>query len=344
MHYKAVIVGAGPGGLACANKLSRNGVRTLVIERKSEIGQKVCAGGITWSGLVSRVPEELIELSFPLQNIKTRFQNITVSADCPIIATINRKKLGQFMATETEQNGAIILTSTQVRSIKKNSLEILDRKTGQRDTIHFDYLIGADGSQSMVRRFLQLPPDSGAGIGINYQPPVIHEQMEWHLHTKYFKNGYGWIFPHKDSVSIGAYVDKKVMSAGQLKENLIIWAATQGFDLREEKCSAEYIHFGYQGWDFGHIFLVGDAAGLASALTGEGIYPAIVSGETVAEKILDPQCDLSKINRMIQKQQIFRKMVQLTGKSIFLSFFLAELGLLLLRLKILNFRHLEMGH
>ena len=167
--------------------------------------------------------------------------------------------------------------------------------------------------------------------------------MEWHLHTKYFKNGYGWLFPHRETLSIGAYVDQKVMSAKRLKEGLVEWASTKHIDLTNESCSAEFINFDFKGWEFKNIFLVGDAAGLASALTGEGIFSAIVSGETVANKILDPHADCTPLNTMIKRQRRFRKMVELTGRSKVHQSLLAEAGLLLLRLKILNFKHLEMA-
>ncbi len=343
MHYSAVIVGAGPGGLACAKKLAKHGVSVIVIERKPEIGSKVCAGGITWSGLIGLVPRELIERSFPQQHIKTRFQRIRISSPTPIIATVNRKKLGQCMANEAESAGASFLTSSYLQSIEKNTVKVLNKTTGKVRTFSFDYLIGADGSQSVVRKYLKVPSEK-AGIGINFQISQIRKNMEWHLNTTYFLNGYGWIFPHGDTTSIGAYVDKEVMPARLLKENLLKWGADHGINLQSEKCAAELINYDYQGWDFGNIFLVGDAAGFASALTGEGIYPAIVSGETVAEKILNPHCDLSRLNRMIKKQKTFRRLVKLTGKNSFICSFLAEMGLILLRLKILKFQHLEMGH
>ena len=55
-----LIIGAGPGGLACAKVLAEQGRKVLVLERRQEIGPKVCAGGITWDGLIRLVPEELI--------------------------------------------------------------------------------------------------------------------------------------------------------------------------------------------------------------------------------------------------------------------------------------------
>ncbi len=344
MHIQALILGAGPGGLACANILAKNNIQTLVIERKPTIGPKVCAGGITWSGLSNRVPEDLIERSFRRQRLSSRFQNVTISSEVPIISTVNRVRLGQYMAHQAQENGATILPFHVAKKIQKDSVEVQNRQSGKIQKIDFDYLIGADGSLSLVRRYLKLPMGNNIGIGINYQIPQNHDSMEWHLDSNSFKNGYSWIFPHTDTVSIGAYVRKDLLPAIKLKRNLISWAASNNINLKNEKCFAEYINFDYQGWDFRNIFLVGDAAGFASALTGEGIYPAIVSGETVAKKILTPNYSTKKIDRMIKKQKRFKKVVELTSNSMLLNTTLGELSILLLRSKLLNFRHLEMGH
>ena len=58
--YSVIIIGAGPGGLACARLLAEQGMDVLVLERKSIVGPKVCGGGITWDGLLGRVPMNLI--------------------------------------------------------------------------------------------------------------------------------------------------------------------------------------------------------------------------------------------------------------------------------------------
>ena len=65
--FSVIIVGAGPGGLACASLLAEHGVDVLVLERKPKVGPKVCGGGITWEGLIKRIPEHLIEGAFPVQ-------------------------------------------------------------------------------------------------------------------------------------------------------------------------------------------------------------------------------------------------------------------------------------
>ncbi|MDJ0624461.1 MAG: NAD(P)/FAD-dependent oxidoreductase, partial [Desulfocapsaceae bacterium] len=152
MHYDAIIIGAGPGGLACATRLARDKNRVLVVERKSIIGPKACAGGITYSGLLQWVPKNLIERTFPNQLIATRYQNIQVSEKSPIVATICRSKLGQFMAKQAAESGVDIVTSTLLEKVDHGFVTLLNLNTKERYNLQYEYLIGADGSTSRVRK------------------------------------------------------------------------------------------------------------------------------------------------------------------------------------------------
>ena len=342
MHVHTLIIGAGPGGLACAKILADLGINTLVLERKHIIGPKVCAGGITWSGLISRVPEELAEKSFPQQHIKTPFQNVCIKEKTPIIATVDRRRLGQHMAELAMEAGASLRTGVVVRKITKNAVLFQDREKGTQGEITFDYLVGADGSSSLVRRHLGLTSKE-LGIGINYQIPGDVPRMEWHLDNRMFGNGYAWIFPHAKTISIGAYADRNTMGPARLKANLIAWASLQGFRLDKHSAKAEYINYDFQGWNFRPAFLVGDAAGLASGLTGEGIYPAIISGEQVAQSIANPNHSTASMDSLIRNHDKHSRMVQISGKNGFLNSILAELVTLGLRSGMIKFSKLEMA-
>ena len=342
MHFHTIIIGAGPGGLACARILAEHDIRALVLERKKTIGPKVCAGGITWSGLISHVPEELAEKSFPKQYIKTPFQNICIQEESPIIATVNRVKLGQYMAQLSEDAGSELRTGVIVRKIYRKKILVQDKARGTEEEISYDNLVGSDGSSSLVRRHLKLSRKR-LGIGINYQIPGDVAKMEWHLNNKLFGNGYAWIFPHSKTISIGAYADRNTMGPGTLKTNLISWAQIQGYELNQYSPKAEYINYDYQGWNFGNIFLVGDAAGLASGLTGEGIYPAIISGEQVAHTIVKPEYSTKIIDDLISNHEKHSRMVKISAKSGIINSVLAELVTLGLRSGIIKFNKLEMA-
>ncbi len=343
MRYSVVIIGAGPAGLSCATALAESGCDVLVLERKHKVGPKVCAGGITWSGLIDTIPEHIEERRFPTQHIFTRLQRATITEDEPIIATVNRERLGQYMANVATDAGAVIRTSCQVSDISENELRFVDKESGREETVGFAYLVGADGSSSLVRRHLGLATEM-VGIGINYQIPGHADNMEWHLGSKYFANGYGWIFPHAQSISIGAYVDRTQLSASRLGRGLIDWAGGRGYDLRRSKPRAETINFDYRGWKFDNIFLVGDAAGFASGLTGEGIYPAIVSGEHTGRYIADRKHDMKDFERLVRMQKLHARMVKLTGRASLLAEVMAELTTVGLRCGLLDFRKIEMAH
>ncbi len=342
MHIHTLIIGAGPGGLSCARILAQAGIPCLVLERKKVLGPKVCAGGITWSGLISRVPEDLAERSFPVQHLISPMQRISITEEDPIIATVNREKLGQYMAQQAMDAGAQIRCGLSVQTINNATVSVQDRQTGNREEISFEYLVGADGSSSLVRRHLGLVSER-MGVGINYQIPGTSPQMEWHLNNRLFKNGYAWIFPHAESTSIGAYVDKNRMRPSVLKANLTSWAKDLGFPLDQYPAKAEYINYDYQGWNFGRTFLIGDAAGLASGLTGEGIYPAIISGEEVARHICNPTHSSSTMKKLIAKHDQHSRMVRISGRNDFLNCILAELVTLGLRSGMLKFSSMEMA-
>ena len=146
MHYSVVIIGAGPAGLSCARVLAENGRNVLVIERKPRIGPKVCAGGITWSGLINAIPEHIEERRFPVQRIFTRWQRATVSEEEPIIATVNRERLGRHMAMMARDAGAELRPACQVTGIADNELLFTRRDDGGQERVTFDALVGADGS------------------------------------------------------------------------------------------------------------------------------------------------------------------------------------------------------
>ena len=342
MSYDVIIVGAGPGGLACAAVIAEKGLKTLVLERKTIVGKKVCAGGVTWNGLVQRVPVELMERQWATQHVFTRWQKFSVSAPTPIIATVNRQKLGRQMADTARQAGAEIRLGCQVLSITDHRLTYIDKETGKIEEQGFACLVGADGSTSLVRRHLDIPV-CAMGIGINYQLPGSYPRMEWHLDSRFFAGGYAWVFPHRQTVSIGAYVDARVMKAKKLQKNLLTWSEQAGHCLSSCKAEAEYINFDYRGYRFDTIFLIGDAAGLASGLTGEGIYPAIISGEEIARCIADAAYIPQDLHRMINNHRRHRQMVSRLGKNPFITTLLAEGIALALRTRLLNFSAAEMA-
>ncbi len=335
-HFHTIIIGAGPGGLSCAAHLARIGKDVLVLERNKTIGSKVCAGGVTWSGLARHLPDELIQRQFNKQYVHSTWQKTIVQATDPIISTINRETVGSWMAQNATHSGATLLTNQLVVKITENEVHT------KSACFTYDFLVGADGSNSMVRRFINVPTHL-IGAGVHYHIPGHFPKMIWHLEPALFKSGYAWIFPHKDRASVGAYANRSDLSPKKLQQNLHHWMKKHGMNFKGLKAEAATINFDYQGWRFGNTFLVGDAAGLASGLTGEGIYPAVLSGETVAQTIVDPTYKCGKLNRLIKKQRRHTQLLTFCGSRTLVATAVLEALVTALKLKIISFNSLEMG-
>ncbi|MFC1656461.1 NAD(P)/FAD-dependent oxidoreductase [Patescibacteria group bacterium] len=296
--YNVVIVGAGPGGLECAYNLGGSELNVLLIEKNKIIGPKVCAGGLTPKNL-NWIPKELLDSSFKQAYIHYQKQSFKISQSDDLIATVNRQKLGHYQLNKLKKFSNIeILTGIYVKQIFSNGSLILSNDK----LIYFDFLVGADGAFSEVRKHLKLPTKK-LSIAIQYIIPKQFDKLEIFFDNKLWGTGYSWIFPHKDYDSIGCGTDINFLNIKKLKSNFDYWLEKQRIDLKNAKFEAAPINCDYRGYQFDNIFLAGDAAGLTSGVTREGIYPAVISGRQIAWDILG----INKKDNLIKKWLIQKR-------------------------------------
>ena len=282
-HHEIVIVGAGPAGLTAAKILGEGGKDVLVLEKlpKDRIGDKVCAGGIFRHGLIY-IPKFLLEkscdsLTFHVNGWATTIN--TVDGE-PFLYTVDRLKLGQYQMAVAEKAGATISPDSSVASLDKRC-RVVSLKSGKK--IRYDYLIGSDGSTSVIAR----------GLGFYNDKAVC---VEWYVRGRdefeviiddALGMGVGYVFPHAGYTIVGACTMPRFMRIGQFREVFKSWCRQHEIVLGGEMKAAP-IKFNYNGFRFGDIFLVGDAASFNFTTVGEGIYQAIRSGEIAAKAIIDP--------------------------------------------------------
>lgn len=197
--YDVIIVGAGPAGLSCAEVLAKGGKSVLVLEKNKKIGPKICAGGLS-----AKVVEDnflsLQDTDNIFYSLKLHFSKISKKLidSNPLVATIDRCKLGKIMLEKAIKSGAEVRTETKVKEIKENAIII----NGQE--IKFNYLVGADGSNSVVRKFLKIKTEKML-ISLQYiipQKTQKFKEMEYFFNSK-ISNCYFYIFPHKDYTIVG---------------------------------------------------------------------------------------------------------------------------------------------
>jgi len=115
--------------------------------------------------------------------------------------------------------------------------------------------------------------------------------------------GYGWVFPKREHLSCGILTTER--GVGGLREGLERYLARVGLP----SPSADELH-GYvipvvprrAGFVRGRVLLVGDAAGLADPLTGEGISIGIWSGDLAAKALARREPDPAAYVRALRRE------------------------------------------
>lgn len=328
--YAVVIIGAGPGGLACAKKLAEGGKSVLVIEKSDRIGDKICAGGVTAKEIGNIIPESLIERSFNsgLVHFGETQKPVRVTLPRKGLGVLDRRKLGEYMFSEVQKVGVEIITG---RSVTEIAHEYIVDEKGEKYC--FDFLVGADGSKSIVRKHLKLPTQK-IGMAIQYTTDQKFDDAQVFCDFKRFGPLYIWVFPHKTYTQIGTASFHGLIPYSEVKKSFESWLHSKNIDISKAELHQFPINSDYQGFQFENMFLIGDAAGLADALTGEGIYPAIISGQEAARKIITPDYSMDKLQTLVSQKRKRERVFDIYMKyNWFFKKFGNSLGAYLFRLK-----------
>jgi geranylgeranyl reductase len=296
-HYEVIIVGGGPAGLECARELSNSSLRVLLLEKREGFGDKLCAGGLTLKDMeILPLPDHVIEQKILHTSIHSRRRSSGAVTKEPFIFTVDRKVLGSYQRSLLEGTGVEVRTSSQVSGVKGQHILLKDGTA-----IGFNYLVGADGYSSLVRRHLGLKMEKRL-IGFQYTVQLEQEYptLELHMDARRFSTWYAWIFPHGDTIAVGCCCDPRKMNPQKLKAGFHKWLNDRNIEPGDSRLESCPIACDYRGISFGNIFLAGEAAGLASGLTGEGIYQSLASGQEVARMILDPEYEPENLEKVLK--------------------------------------------
>jgi flavin-dependent dehydrogenase len=307
-----IVVGAGPAGLSCALELARSGRGVLVLEKNESVGEKVCAGGLSAKTLRLGIPEGLLERQFREMIMHYGRSRFVVSDSETLVATIDRKRFGEWQVEECRRAGAEVVFKCAVSEIREHSLI-----AGGED-VGFQFLVCADGSNSLGRHFLparpaarrDASPKSRFLMTYQYHLPEERENLEVFFEPDVFGVGYCWFFPHRGWTAIGCGAPSGEMPSKQLRQNFSRWLAEQGIQCTGGDLRAAIVNLDYRGYRFGNTFLIGDAAGLASDVTGEGIYGAVVSGREIARLMSDENHDPEPLTHWLSVKETHRAVAE----------------------------------
>src|SRR5581483_103451 len=287
---RIAIVGGGPAGAYAAAALASAGRNVLLFDEKLA-WEKPCGGGLT-DKAISRWPflRELpaernwitnCELIAP-SGAKVRFDLDKQ------IAIFSRLTLNGLLLDRAVRAGAKVVRE-RVVAVEQQSGEWQIQSSSSRHSA--DYLILASGARNPFRS--KFAPNLGPEnfiVAVGYYIPGSSSTVQ----VKFIDglHGYIWIFPRADHFSAGICGHMQGKSTAELRELLEQHLPEFGLSHESGRFYAHILpsltpeslrsmSLCGDGWA-----MIGDAAGLVDAITGEGLYYALRSAELVAESIL----------------------------------------------------------
>lgn len=314
--YQVTIVGAGPAGAYLAYLLAKQGVHVLLLEKEFFPRRKPCAGGITDKviRLVDFDLKPLIEDSIDTFVVSHRLADpITVQFARPIVYTVCRERFDALLVDEARAAGAEIREGERVHriDIAGRDVSVYTAEGNWRGRL----LVGADGGFSFVARATGLADERKLAVTLENHVTASPEQLSKNrgiIKADFgaIPSGYAWVFPKTDHLSVGVGILSRRIKGEKLRVALAQLAQVEGL---ADSWSSENA----RGWVVPtclkpkalhgqRVLVVGDAAGVADPLTGEGIFEALysarIAADVITEQLNQSEPDLARYTRLVREK------------------------------------------
>jgi geranylgeranyl reductase family protein len=302
--YDLTVVGGGPAGATCARRAADAGLDVLLLEKAHHPREKPCGGALG--------PQTIQNLDLDISSVIERTFNaavvctpsgkkVTLTSKGLVGHIVTRSEFDSYLLEKAADAGVDVVQGAEMVGLEQLRSGIRVLAVGDSYKSHL--LVGADGVNGIVARELGIrtkwTPEQVA-LCMTANVPMSSNDVESVMSTYgvdsspaiefYFglvSWGYGWLFPKRAgfNIGIGCRVDKQ-KNLHQIWERFVaLIEREKGIELDVSEKVSYRVPLGDKlgSCIARRSMLVGDAAGLVSPLTGEGISYAIQSGKLAAK-------------------------------------------------------------
>lgn len=304
-----IVAGAGPSGAVAARTLAEAGVRTLLIDRSAFPRNKPCGGGLSARALLRFPWLREATTGIDVHRIQRlhlegpKGSALDIDDDEPCVVLIRRIEFDAALVERAQRAGATVLSGFEVTQAEQDASSVVLRARDGR-TLRSRMVIAADGVHSVIAKRLGINarwPRTHLAIDMMEETPATRLQATrpdvlWVAYAHNGLDGYAYVFPKVRHVNVGigcvlSHFDAHVQEAPyELQQDFVSSLVRDGVLTGESdrQCFTPFlIPVGgpLPRTAHGRVLLAGDAGGFVHAITAEGIYYAMVSGELAGRAI-----------------------------------------------------------
>jgi len=302
-YVDVVVVGAGPAGLATAERAARGGARVVVLERGHAIGEPVRTSGGSFIKPLRRLglpsscwhPVHSIRVIGPTTDVAKHYRR---ARGC----VLDVRRTYQWLAARAVDAGADIRLKAHVESAltegsRTVGVNVRDPFRGRYD-VRAGLVVDASGHTGFLVRDAGLrPANTRSAVGMELElhaPGYDQDEAVFWLGDDVAPGGYGWAFPVGSSrVRLGVGVVRPDSDAEPRALLEQLHKAFAALLAPGTPASPIEMHSGLMpvlaptatSLVGDGLLCVGDAAGQGSTLLGEGIRYAIEAGRIAGDVI-----------------------------------------------------------
>jgi len=303
--YDVLVVGAGPSGSTAARYAAASGCRTLLIEKRAEIGTPVrCGEGIAKGWLAEiGVPPSPKFVAHEVQGARVHAPDgtcLTIDASLAgneVGYTVERDQFDRYLAAEAARAGAEIRIRTSAVALLKEDGRVVGARCehmGRTYDVRAKLVVGADGFESQVGRWAGLATHLRArDIDACLEYTMVGVQGDARFDDFYLGScapgGYTWVFwKGEDIANVGLGVNlSKLRDKAEVKAYLDAFLRNHP-DLGRGNVLSEIaggvsVSPPLENTITDGCVLVGDAARMIDPLTGGGILNGCLAGRYAGE-------------------------------------------------------------